>query len=174
MVSRAPARGGPSVRRVVLVAGSTCTALVLLLSYHTSTGGGAAGAPVDAVAPVGVVPAPALSPAHRTGTPATTAAPRARATTTPAPVVVNGTAERNPYGVVQVQVTLTGRRVTHVTALSYPTDGQSGDINSSAVPELERAALAAQSAGIDTVSGATYTSVGFRTSLQSALDAAHR
>ena len=42
-----------------------------------------------------------------------------------------------------------------------------------AAPTLRREALAAQSAKIDTVSGATYTSEGYRQSLQAAIDAAH-
>ncbi|MEU5265510.1 FMN-binding protein, partial [Amycolatopsis sp. NPDC021455] len=47
-------------------------------------------------------------------------------------------------------------------------------INSTAVPALNQETLQAQSARIDTVSGATYTSEGYQQSLQSAIDQAHR
>ena len=73
---------------------------------------------------------------------------------------------------MQVRVTLVGSRITDVTALSLPQGGHSGDISSYAGPQLRREALSAQSAGIDTVSGASYTSAGYARSLQSALDKA--
>ena len=74
------------------------------------------------------------------------------------------------YGVVQVRVTMTGTRITDITPLSLPQGGRSGDISQFAAPQLRREALAAQSAHIDTVSGASYTSAGYAMSLQSALD----
>lgn len=107
------------------------------------------------------------------------ATPRARATPKkaapkPKPVtkVVGETAD-TPYGPVQVQVTMVGHRITDVTALQLP-DGnrRDQDIASFAVPELRKEALSAQGAHIDSVSGATYTSEGYITSLQSALDRA--
>jgi len=55
---------------------------------------------------------------------------------------------------------------------TYPTAGQSAQINPGAVPRLKQEALKAQSAKIATVSGATYTSQAYAESLQSALDAA--
>ncbi|KUL20696.1 hypothetical protein ADL12_48310 [Streptomyces regalis] len=70
-------------------------------------------------------------------------------------------------------MTLTGSRTTGASAVQSP-DGtaRSRDINSTAVPKLNQETLQAQSADIDTVSGATYTSAGYRQSLQSALDRA--
>ncbi|KOX43535.1 FMN-binding protein, partial [Streptomyces sp. NRRL F-7442] len=53
-----------------------------------------------------------------------------------------------------------------------PKGGQSDRVTADAVPKLNRAAVAAGSADIDAVSGATYTSAGYRQSLQSALDRA--
>jgi uncharacterized protein with FMN-binding domain len=75
---------------------------------------------------------------------------------------------------VQVQITLTNGRIVRADAIDYP-QGSSRDqaINSQAIPQLDQETLQAQSAQIDTVSGATYTSDGYRQSLQSALDAAH-
>jgi uncharacterized protein with FMN-binding domain len=90
-------------------------------------------------------------------------------------VTVNGAAIDTQYGPVQVQITVQNRRITRTDAIEYPQDAQqSRDINSQAIPELNREALKAQSAQIDTVSGATYTSGGYQQSLQSALDAAHK
>jgi uncharacterized protein with FMN-binding domain len=76
------------------------------------------------------------------------------------------------YGPVQVQVTIAGGRITDVTALELPAGGRSGRISSFAEPNLRSEALTAQSATIDIVSGATYTSDAYAQSLQSALDQA--
>jgi uncharacterized protein with FMN-binding domain len=84
--------------------------------------------------------------------------------------VLVGKAYDVSYGVVQVRVTMTGTRITDITPLSLPQGGRSGDISQFAAPQLRREALAAQSAHIDTVSGASYTSAGYAMSLQSALD----
>ena len=79
------------------------------------------------------------------------------------------------YGPVQVKITYAGGRVLGVVAVQLPS-GRSRDaeINNYAVPILESETIAAQSANINSVSGATYTSDGYVQSLQSALDAAHR
>jgi uncharacterized protein with FMN-binding domain len=78
----------------------------------------------------------------------------------------------DPYGEVQVQVTLVGGKITDVTAVHLPTEGRSGYISQNVAPILRGEAISAQSASIDTVSGATYTSQAYAQSLQSALDAA--
>jgi uncharacterized protein with FMN-binding domain len=88
-------------------------------------------------------------------------------------VTVNGAAYDTRYGPVQVQITLRSGRITAADAIEYPTqDRRDQEINRYAVPELNQETLDAQSAQIDTVSGATYTSDGYRQSLQSAIDAA--
>jgi uncharacterized protein with FMN-binding domain len=77
----------------------------------------------------------------------------------------------NQYGDVQVRVTTGGGRITQVAAVSLPSgDGRSQQISSYAGPQLAQQALAAQNANIDGVSGATYTSDSYKTSLQSAID----
>lgn len=77
------------------------------------------------------------------------------------------------YGPVQVRVTVTGALLTAATAVQLPDgDGRSRQISAAAGPRLDAAAVAAQDAGIDTVSGASYTSDGYRRSLQAALDVA--
>jgi uncharacterized protein with FMN-binding domain len=63
--------------------------------------------------------------------------------------------------------------LVNVDVLEVPSrDGQSVRINDYAVPRLNSEALVAQSADVDTVSGATYTSIGYEQSLQSAIDVA--
>jgi uncharacterized protein with FMN-binding domain len=90
-------------------------------------------------------------------------------------VTVAGDVVQTEYGPVQVEVTVGGGRITRARALARPSgDGQTDAINGSAVPQLGQETLAAQSARIDTISGATFTSEGYRKSLQSALDATHR
>lgn len=84
-----------------------------------------------------------------------------------------GSVINTSYGPVQVSVTLSHGRITTVKALRTPSDRpRSQQIAADAVPRLTREALSAQSAHIDAVSGATYTSEGYTRSLQSALDRA--
>jgi uncharacterized protein with FMN-binding domain len=75
------------------------------------------------------------------------------------------------FGDVQVEVTIAGGAITDVTALQLPDrDGRSRQIASAAEPILREEALTAQSASIDLLSGATFTSEAYAESLQSALD----
>jgi uncharacterized protein with FMN-binding domain len=74
---------------------------------------------------------------------------------------------------MQVKVTLEGQKITNVSVVQETNDGQeSQQIDSFSVPKLNAETLTAQSARIDTVSGATQTSDGYIGSLQSALDQA--
>jgi uncharacterized protein with FMN-binding domain len=84
-----------------------------------------------------------------------------------------GSSVGTQYGPVQVQVTVANKKITAVTALRCPTStGRDQQINSYAIPVLKSETLSAQNANIDMVSGATYTSLGYIKSLQSALDQA--
>jgi uncharacterized protein with FMN-binding domain len=86
---------------------------------------------------------------------------------------VTGSAVQIPFGVVQVQVTFQSGRITDVQALQLPNDrGHSAQVSQYAAPQLRSEVLAAQSAQVDTISGATYTSEGYLQSVQSALDQA--
>lgn len=77
------------------------------------------------------------------------------------------------YGNVQVQVTVKGGKITDVQFLDHPSGrGESVSINNMAMPILTQEAISAQSANVQTVSGATFTSGAFVQSLQSALDKA--
>ena len=78
------------------------------------------------------------------------------------------------FGTVQVQVTIQNGKITEVTPLQL-TDAErkSAQISSRAAPVLRSEVLQAQSANVQTVSGATVTSEAYLTSLQAALDAAN-
>jgi uncharacterized protein with FMN-binding domain len=84
-----------------------------------------------------------------------------------------GTVEETRYGPVQVEIVVAGGKITDVKALQL-TDAEqrSVQISSEAAPILRSEVLKAQSASVATVSGATFTTQGYLTSLQSALDKA--
>ncbi|MCX5336701.1 FMN-binding protein [Streptomyces sp. NBC_00140] len=140
------------LRRIVLAGAATVSGIVLLLSLKPHT--------TPAVAGVATVPAPSSSSSGPSGS--------ATGTRT-----LTGDSVQTRYGPVQVRATLKNGKLTDVTAVTYPQENpRDQQINSYAIPQLTREALTAQSADIDTVSGATYTSDGYRQSLQSALDSA--
>ena len=76
------------------------------------------------------------------------------------------------YGPVQVEIVVADGQLQDVVAIQLPTGRRSGQISNAAAPILREEALQAQSASIDTVSGATYTSDAYAQSLQAALDQA--
>jgi uncharacterized protein with FMN-binding domain len=168
------------VRRITTAIVATISGVVLLFSYHTSTMGSraVASAPGLVLAPretTATVPsATAQQPATDAAPAATTDPPPATTTATPAstrPKVVDGASIDTRWGPVQVEVTIASGKITDVQPLAVPYDnGKSQEINNYAVPILRQEIINAQSAQIDTVSGATYTSGGYRDSLQSALD----
>lgn len=152
------------MRRIAVVFAATVSVLVLLFSYRTSTQPDAVGATGPrAQRPVGTaVPGPATS--------GTTATPGAGGNGT-----FDGGAVDTRYGPVQVRIVMSGGKITDAQVLQVPSEsGRDVRINSAAVPVLIQETLQAQSAQIDSVSGATYTSQGYTESLQSAIDAAHR
>jgi uncharacterized protein with FMN-binding domain len=95
----------------------------------------------------------------------TTASPPTKRTATGAAVNYN-------YGVLSVSVTVAGNKITKVGIASLDDGGnfRSQSIDQQSIPILEQQALQAQSANIQGVSGASYTSAGFAQSLQSALN----
>jgi uncharacterized protein with FMN-binding domain len=144
------------MRRIAGFMAVTVVLLVLLFSYKTSRG------PADASPPgayadnqVGVVTDPT-------------------ATSTSGRTVVNGPISDTLWGPVQVQVVISSGKITDLVPLRYPTgNGRDREINAYALPILRQRVLAAQSANIDVVSGATITSGGYLESVQAALDMAH-
>ncbi|MFC7812757.1 FMN-binding protein, partial [Streptomyces olivaceus] len=86
--------------------------------------------------------------------------------------VLTGDVTQTQYGPVQVRVTVSGGKITNAETLQVPKGGRSDQVTADAVPKLNQAAVTAGTADIDAVSGATYTSAGYKQSLQSALDKA--
>jgi hypothetical protein len=156
------------MRRVILAIVATAAALVLLLSFktHPQSAAGtsppaALGSPTPGETGSGT---PAGAGGASAGTPAAGGGPGK---------TVTGAAWPTIYGPVQVRITVAGGRITAASAVEYPVDTpRDQQINAFAVPRLNSEAVAAGSAKIDTVSGATYTSGGYLGSLQSALDKA--
>jgi uncharacterized protein with FMN-binding domain len=144
--------------RVIVAIAGTVAGLVLLLSFKT-TGTAARSTSAASTPPIVARSTPAAKPT----------AP----TTTKKPKTVTGSVSENQYGQVQVQVTVRGGKVTAVTATQYPNgDSRSAQISAYAIPALNQEALQAGSAGIDMISGASYTSESYLASLQSALSKA--
>jgi uncharacterized protein with FMN-binding domain len=162
------------MRRAVIVLGTTAAGLAALLSFKTHS--------LAALAPSAPAPSTGMPQATASGTgpssmgatsPAARATPKSSATAPAAARTVTGTAASTQYGPMQVQVTLAGTKITKVTVLQRTDDGAESDqIDANAIPKLTSETLAAQSAHIDAVSGASYTSSGYIQSLQSALDKA--
>jgi uncharacterized protein with FMN-binding domain len=153
------------MRRVILAIAATAVGLVLLLTFKTSTQPAASGS-----APAAALGRPTPGSAGSASGAGTAGAGTGRTAGT-----VTGAAWPTIYGPVQVRITVSGGRISAVTATEYP-DGLPRDaqINAYAIPKLNAEALTAGSAHIDTVSGATYTSQGYVGSLQNALDKAGR
>ncbi|MEU3789867.1 FMN-binding protein [Streptomyces fructofermentans] len=143
------------LRRVVLAGAATVSGIVLLLSLKPASDPAAASAggtpqQQQSVAPQGSGGAQAAADGE--------------------PRTLTGDVVKTDYGNVQVRITVSGGKITSAAAVQSPSGGRSTTVSADAVPKLNRAAIAAGSADIDAVSGATYTSGGYKKSLQSALD----
>ncbi|UXY26489.1 FMN-binding protein [Streptomyces sp. HUAS TT20] len=141
------------IRRIMLATAATVSGVVLLLSLKPSTdpaSASAAGAAPQQTA-AGQESPQGGAQAAGTGT-------------------VTGDAAQTQYGVVQVRLTVASGKITKAEAVQAPKGGTSDQKTALSVPKLNQEAVAAQNANIDSVSGATYTSTGYKKSLQSALD----
>lgn len=180
-------------KRAVVAISATALALVLLFSFKTpdepgldatdgSTGQAIVAPTSRAVAPTSQPAAPTQASGDDESDDGSTPAPQAtsapQATQAPAAGALTDGTVAGPvvstrFGPVQVQITISNGKVTAVDALELPSDHpRSAAISDYAAPILQSEALQAQSAQIDGVSGATYTSVAYERSLQAALDQA--
>lgn len=166
-----------SVKRMVFSATGTVAGLVGLLQFKTATATptqpeslpSAALPSSSTTAPATTAPSTsaASTSAASTAAPSTSAATSSAATTR----TLTGTTASNRYGDVQVQVTVQGSKIVDVQFVQLTAyDRHSEEINNYAGPILLQETLQAQSAQIDGVSGATYTTDSYLESLQSALD----
>ena len=129
--------------------------------------------PVLVLSIAGLIPVwryePSVGTAVETAAPASTpsASSAAGSGSGSGSTVVKGSTVQTDKGPVQVQATFQGSRITAVKMLQQPNHPQT----TAAVPKLIAETLEAQSTDIDTVSGATITSDGYKESLQAAIDA---
>ena len=148
------------MRRSPIVLAATAAGTAGILAFHAHT------------------PAVQTATASSSATSSPTATPTASSTATPTASSgsgtsgsATGTAVDTQYGAAQVRVTVSNGKIVKIQALQLQgNDPRSVQISSSAEPVLQQEALTKQSAGIDAVSGATFTSASYAQSLQSALD----
>ena len=158
------------MRRIVIALMGTLSGLALLFSYHTSTNQAGSTALPGSTGSTGTTGATGSTGATA-GTSGGSAGTASGSTTSG---TFTGSAVDTRWGVVQVKITVASGKVTAVDAVQVPSGNQRDvEINNVAVPILNQAAVTAQNANFDGVSGATVTSDGYKTSLQSALDQAH-
>jgi len=142
------------MRRLLLLVSGTAVAIVVVVAIRTH-----ANPPVHH-------PPGRPSPTVRVALPSPSAARRAYHSG-----VATGAVARTDYGAVQVRVTVTHGRIVNVAAMRLPHGNQMDvQLSKPAARVLESRVISAQSANVDMVSGATYTSEGYLSSLQSALD----
>lgn len=158
------------MKRVALAVFSTIAGLVMLLGFKTHP------APSQAAIATGTGDGSPTAPDSSAGAASAGAAssgPSSSGPSSSASRTVTGQAIDTQYGPVQVRVSLKGSTIAAIDVLQYPSGHhEDAQINGYALPILNQEAMAAQSARIDAVSGATYTSDGYVRSLQSALDQA--
>jgi uncharacterized protein with FMN-binding domain len=162
------------MRRTPIVVTATVAGLVGVLAFHTTP------SRLDLSSPV--TPGTPAEPTQ-TATPGPTASqPDPAASTTPASTkragtkpggtrTVDGPVVNYNYGNLSVSVTVSGSKIARVGIASLDDFGvpRSEEIDQQSIPILEQEAVQAQSANIQGVSGASYTSAGFEQSLQAAL-----
>jgi uncharacterized protein with FMN-binding domain len=152
-------------KRGAVALGLTALALVLLLNFRTPS----------EIAAVATTDRPGVTgTSSTTGTRGSTGSTGSAGGTAQAGSrTLAGPVVNTRFGPVQVQITVDAGKVTDVAALQLPSgDRRSANISSRVEQTLRSQALTAQSASIDGVSGATYTSVAYARSLQAALDTA--
>jgi uncharacterized protein with FMN-binding domain len=148
------------MRRAPIVLTATAAGLAAVLGFK----------PHEPALPSVSAAAPSASVAPGAGSGTTAGSGNGSGSTTGAKTAT-GDAVDTPYGAAQVRVTVSGGKITNIEALQLQgNDPKSVAISTSAEPLLRESALAKQSAAIDAVSGATFTSASYAASLQSALD----
>lgn len=158
------------MRKVITALIATAAGLAALLSFRSHSGADGVGTGTGALAGAAAGPQATTAPsaaASPDSTGAASTAPHAK------DGAYTGTAADTQFGPVQVRATVSGGKLTDIAVLQVPDSGRYEEqIVSVALPILRSEALSKQSANIDIVSGATFTSQGYSQSLQSALDQA--
>jgi uncharacterized protein with FMN-binding domain len=163
------------MKRSILVAAGTAAGVTAVVSYHAAAPSSeatlaASAAPATTTAAATTTPSAAATTTTATTT-STTTTSRSTSSTASATRSAVGEAVGFQYGDLQVKVTERGGRITNVSIVSFQiSDPRSESIDEYAVPQLREQVISAQSAHIDGVSGASYTSSAYEQSVQSALD----
>jgi len=162
------------VRRIIVSCAATISGVVLLLSLKphstatTSSASISTGSSQSSSSTTGGTSA-SPSPSASSSSSSTSSGSGSSTSTR----TFTGTAAQTRFGPVQVKITVKNKKITNIEVVEYPSDNpKDQQINSYALPVLNQEAISAQSAQIDSVSGATYTSDGYVSSLQSAIDQA--
>ena len=171
------------MRRIVIGFMSTVSASALLFTYHTSTNSTEAlGASTSQVSGTSSTDGTAdtstgqstSSSTSSSGSSSSSSSSGSSSGSSSASGSYTGDAVDTRWGIVQVKITVANGKITKSEAVQYPQEnGRDQEINAVALPLLDAAVVAQQSASIDTVSGATVTSDGYIQSLQAAIDQAN-
>jgi len=164
------------VKRATIVTGVTVVGVAWLLNYKVAAHQLTALPPASPTQGPGNLASPSPSPQATPPSASPSATPTP--SPSPSPTALNGTFTGtdvpNRFGDVQVRVVISNGRITDVQAVRLPTDrAESAYISQQVGPWLRTEVLQAQSANIDIISGATYTSQSYAQSLESALQQAH-
>ena len=167
------------MRRAAVVLSATAAGLAGVLTFHTHRPASkvAVVPPTTSTSPTSPTSPTSTSPTSPTSTPTSPTTAPASSPSSPSPSAASGTrratgaVEAYRYGELSVTVTESNGRITDVEMASLnETDPRSVQIDNDAIPQLRQEVLDAQSARIDGVSGATFTSEAYASSVQSALD----
>jgi uncharacterized protein with FMN-binding domain len=162
------------VRRIIISTAATVSGVVMLLSLkpHTETTA-ASSAPVSTGVSSGSTPSAGDAGSDTTSGTSSSPSPSPSGSSSGTARSVTGATQQTRWGPVQVKITVKSGKITGVSVVQYPNGNpRDQEINSYALPILNQEAISAQSARIDSVSGATFTSEGYIGSLQSAIDQA--
>ncbi len=159
------------MRRIAMAFMTTVSSVVLLFSYHTSRNEAAVAAP-DPASPGSAATGSAATGSATTGS-ATTGSATGGGTSAQSSKTYTGDAVDTRWGPVQVEIAVSNGQIVSADVVQVPWENDHDiQINTYAVPILNSEVVAAQSANIDSVSGATVTSGGYQQSVQSAIDQA--
>lgn len=162
------------MRRIIVSCAATISGVVLLLSlkpHSTATTSSASISTGSSQSSSSTTGGTSASPSPSAGSSSSSSSSGSGSSTSTR--TFTGTAAQTRFGPVQVKITVKNKKITNIEVVEYPSDNpKDQQINSYALPVLNQEAISAQSAQIDSVSGATYTSDGYVSSLQSAIDQA--
>ena len=164
------------MKRAITALFATVVGVIWLVTYKVTPHA----RPVAATAPT-EQPTPSETPSSAaSATPATAATPTATPKPTPVPTnqpangSFTGADIQTQFGDVQVRITVTGGRITDVSALQMPTDrARSAEITQYVTPLLRSEVIQAQSPRIDVISGASFTSEAYAESVNDAMRQDH-